>query len=328
MHKLKLLVTGGAGYIGSHMVRTLGEGGHEIIVYDNLSSGFADAVLFGKLIVDDLADRERLELLFKAERFDAVLHFAAHIVVPESVRDPIKYYRNNFANALNLVDACVRHGVKNFIFSSTAAVYGAPAKVPIGERSALEPVNPYGSSKLMVERMLRDVSLAADFSYVALRYFNAAGADQKARIGERHDPETHLIPLAVKAALDRNGEVRVFGTDYPTKDGTCVRDYIHIDDLIDAHVLALAHLMSGSGSGAFNCGYGHGASVKEVLDTVRKVTGTDFRVVEAGRRQGDPPELVADSSLLRKELGWTPDHDDLDFIIRTAWEWEKKMKGR
>jgi UDP-glucose 4-epimerase len=204
MHKLKLLVTGGAGYIGSHMVRTLGEGGHEIIVYDNLSSGFADAVLFGKLIVDDLADRERLELLFKAERFDAVLHFAAHIVVPESVRDPIKYSRNNFANALNLVDACVRHGVKNFIFSSTAAVYGAPAKVPIGERSALEPVNPYGSSKLMVERMLRDVSLAADFSYVALRYFNAAGADQKARIGERHDPETHLIPLAVKAALDRH----------------------------------------------------------------------------------------------------------------------------
>jgi UDP-glucose 4-epimerase len=328
MHKLKLLVTGGAGYIGSHMVRTLGEGGHEIIVYDNLSTGFGDAALFGKLIVEDLADREKLDLLFEAERFDAVLHFAAHIVVPESVRDPIKYYRNNFSNALNLVDACVKHGVKNFIFSSTAAVYGAPAEVPISERSALEPVNPYGSSKLMVERMLRDVSLSADFSYVALRYFNAAGADQKARIGERHDPETHLIPLAVQAALDANKEVRVFGIDYPTKDGTCVRDYIHIDDLIDSHVLALDHLMSEGGSRAFNCGYGHGASVKEILDTVRKVTGTDFKIVEAGRREGDPPELVADSSLLRRELGWTPAHDDLDFIVRTAWEWEKKIKRR
>jgi UDP-glucose 4-epimerase len=328
MHKLKLLVTGGAGYIGSHMVRTLGEGGHEIIAYDNLSTGFGDAVLFGKLIVEDLADREKLDLLFEAERFDAVLHFAAHIVVPESVRDPIKYYRNNFSNALNLVDACVKHGVKNFIFSSTAAVYGAPAEVPISEHSALEPVNPYGSSKLMVERMLRDVSLAADFRYVALRYFNAAGADQKARIGERHDPETHLIPLAVQAALDANKEVRVFGVDYPTKDGTCVRDYIHIDDLIDSHVLALDHLMSEGGSRAFNCGYGHGATVKEVLDTVRKVTGIDFTIVEAGRREGDPPELVADSSLLRRELGWTPAHDDLDFIVRTAWEWEKKIKRR
>jgi UDP-glucose 4-epimerase len=328
MHKLKLLVTGGAGYIGSHMVRTLGESGHDIIIYDNLSAGFRDAVLFGKLIVEDLADRERLDLLFKAERFDAVLHFAAHIVVPESVKEPIRYYRNNFANALNLVDACIRHGVKNFIFSSTAAVYGAPAEVPISERSALEPVNPYGSSKLMVERMLQDVSRAADFKYVALRYFNAAGADQKARIGERHNPETHLIPLAVQAALDRNKEVRIFGIDYPTKDGTCVRDYIHIDDLIDAHVLALDHLLSGGGSRVFNCGYGHGSSVKEVIDAVRKVTGTDFRVVEAGRREGDPPELVAHSSLLKKELGWTPAHDDLDFIVRTAWEWEKKIKRR
>ncbi len=322
---MKILVTGGAGYIGSHMVRTLGEQDHEIVVLDNLSTGFEDAVLHGRLVVSDLADREGLDRLFGSENFDAVLHFAAHIIVPESVRDPIKYYRNNFANALNLADSCVRHGIKYFIFSSTAAVYGIPDKVPIREDSALQPVNPYGASKLMVERMLHDVSLVTDLRYVALRYFNAAGADAMARIGERHDPETHLIPLAIRAALDRDKEVRVFGSDYPTHDGTCVRDYIHIDDLVDAHVLALDYLASGGGSRAFNCGYGRGHSVKEVMDAVKKVTGIDFRVAEAGRREGDPPSLVADPSLIRKELGWKPSRDDLEGIVRSAWEWEKKI---
>jgi UDP-glucose 4-epimerase len=325
---LKILVTGGAGYIGSHMVRTLGErGGHDIVILDNLSTGNLDSLLFGRLVVADLSDRQKLEELFRLEHFDAVVHFAAHIVVEESVREPVKYYRNNFANALNLMEMCVRYRVNRFIFSSTAAVYGIPEKVPVAEDAFLSPINPYGSSKLMVEQALRDISLSSDLRYVALRYFNVAGADAGARIGQRYKEATHLITLSLRTALGLREQLNIFGTDYATADGTCVRDYIHVDDLVEAHMLALDYLSAGNQSRVFNCGYGHGYSVREVVGKVKKVTGIDFRVIEAARRAGDPPSLTADSSRIRSELGWKPMHDDLAFIIKTAWEWEKKLHG-
>jgi UDP-glucose 4-epimerase len=322
---MKILVTGGAGYIGSHMVRTLGEGGHEVVVYDNLSTGHRESVLYGRLVVGDTADTAALDRLFGTEGFDAVAHFAASIVVEESVRDPLKYYRNNFSNALNLIKACLEHRVDKFIFSSTAAVYGIPSENPVTEKAPLSPINPYGASKAMVEQALRDVSGVSRLWYVALRYFNVAGADALSRIGQKYKDATHLITLSLKTALGLRPQLSIFGTDYDTPDGTCIRDYIHVDDLIDAHVLALGHLASGGGSKVYNCGYGSGYSVKEVVRTVRKVTGIDFPAVETGRREGDPPALVADSALIRRELGWKPSRNDLDFIIRTAWEWEKKL---
>jgi UDP-glucose 4-epimerase len=310
---MKVLVTGGAGYIGSHMVRTLGELGHEVVVYDNLSTGFKDSVLHGTLRVADLAD--------------TAAHFAAHIVVDESVREPIKYYRNNFVNALNLIDACVRHGVGRFIFSSTAAVYGIPGRVPVSEDAPLLPINPYGASKRMVEQVLQDVSHATGLRYVALRYFNVAGADPQSRIGQIYKDATHLITVSLRTALGIRDELQIFGTDYATPDGTCIRDYIHVDDLIDAHILALDYLVRDGESRVFNCGYGHGYSVKEVVKEVKRVTGFDFRARETGRREGDPPVLVADASRIRKELGWKPKYDDLAYIVRTAWDWEKKLHG-
>lgn len=323
---MKILITGGAGYIGSHMVRTLGEmGGHDIIVYDNLSTGHRESVLYGNLVEGDLADSKTLDTLFKDEQFDAVLHFAAHIVVPESLIDPIKYYRNNFSNALNLIDACVTHNVNKFIFSSTAAVYGLAEKNPITEASPLLPINPYGGSKAMVEQALKDVSTASDMRYVSLRYFNVAGADREARIGQKYKKPTHLITVALRTALGQREFLEIFGTDYTTPDGTCIRDYIHVDDLIDAHVLALDYLSSNNQSDIFNCGYGTGFSVKEVVEKIKNVTGVDFAAKEVGRRPGDPPALVADSSKIKKELGWKPRFDDLDYIIKTAWEWEKKL---
>jgi UDP-glucose 4-epimerase len=323
---MKILITGGAGYIGSHMVRTLGEmGGHDIIVYDNLSTGHRESVLYGSLVEGDLADSNTLNTLFKKEQFDAVLHFAAHIVVPESLIDPIKYYRNNFSNALNLIDACVTHNVNKFIFSSTAAVYGLAEKNPITEDAPLLPINPYGGSKAMVEQALKDVSAASDMRYVSLRYFNVAGADQEARIGQKYKEPTHLITVALRTALGQREFLEIFGTDYTTPDGTCIRDYIHVDDLIDAHVLALNYLLSNNQSDIFNCGYGTGFSVKEVVEKIKKVTGIDFTAKEVGRRPGDPPALVADSSKLKKDLGWKPRFDSLDYIIKTAWEWEKRL---
>ncbi|MEJ2684836.1 MAG: UDP-glucose 4-epimerase GalE [Candidatus Sulfobium sp.] len=322
---MKILVTGGAGYIGSHMVRTLGEGGHDIVAYDNLSSGHKASVLYGRLVVADLADTDTLRALFKAERFEAVMHFAAHIEVEESVNKPIKYYRNNFSNALNLIEACTEFGVDKFVFSSTAAVYGMPEEIPVTEETPLLPINPYGASKAMVERALKDIAQVSSLRYVALRYFNVAGADGLSRIGQRYRNATHLITLALKTALGLRDHLNIFGTDYDTPDGTCIRDYIHVDDLIDAHVLALDHLSSGGSSGVFNCGYGRGYSVREVVETAREVTAIDFPVKEAGRRAGDPPSLVADSSKLRKELRWKPSHDNLEYIIRTAWNWEKKL---
>lgn len=325
---MKILVTGGAGYIGSHMVRTLGEKGHDVVVLDNLSTGFREAVLHGRLVVGDLADTAMLDELFRAEKFDAVAHFAAFIVVDESVREPARYYRNNVVNALNLIETCVRHGVDKFIFSSTAAVYGIPDHVPVAENAPFLPINPYGASKCMVEQILQDMDRIKSLRYAALRYFNVAGADPLARIGQRCRNATHLITVALRTALGMRKELSIFGADYDTPDGTCIRDYIHIDDLIHAHMLALEHLAKGGGSRAFNCGYGHGYSVKEVVQMVKQVTGIDFPVRIVGRREGDPPGLVADSSRIRKELVWKPVHDDLEYIIRTAWEWEKKLQGR
>jgi UDP-glucose 4-epimerase len=323
---MKILVTGGAGYIGSHMVRTLGElGEHKITVYDNLSTGNSDSVLFGRLVVGDLADSQMLDELFRREKFDAVIHFAAHIVVDESVREPFKYYRNNFANALNLIGICLKYRVNRFIFSSTAAVYGIPEKVPVSEETPLLPINPYGSSKMMVEQALRDISLSSDLRYVALRYFNVAGADSAARIGQRYKEATHLITVSLRAALGIREQLNVFGTDYETPDGTCIRDYIHVDDLVNAHLLALDYLTKGHQSRIFNCGYGHGFSVREVVRKVKEVTGIDFKVNETDRRAGDPPSLIADSARIRNELSWRPAFDNLGHIIRTAWEWEKKL---
>lgn len=321
---MKLLVTGGAGYIGSHMVRTLGERGHDVVVYDNLSSGHRDSVLHGRLVVADLADKDALHGLLSQEKFDAVIHFAAFIRVEESVSEPLKYYRNNFSNALNLIEACLQHKVNNFIFSSTAAVYGMPEKIPVTEEMALNPINPYGASKMMTEYALRDVSGVTDLRYVALRYFNVAGSDSQVRIGQRYKEATHLITLALRTALGLRESLSIFGTDYNTPDGTCVRDYIHMDDLIEAHVLALDYLADGGRSRVFNCGYGKGYSVREVVEAARRVTGVNFTAIEAGRRAGDPEALVADSSRIRKELAWKPSHDDLEFIIKSAWEWEKK----
>jgi UDP-glucose 4-epimerase len=326
---VKILITGGAGYIGSHMVRTLGEmGGHDIIVYDNLSTGHSELVLYGSLVRADLADNDTLDKLFKKEHFDAVIHFAAHIVVPESVSNPIKYYRNNFSNTLNLIDACVRHKVHKFIFSSTAAVYGLADNIPITEEAPLLPINPYGASKAMVEQSLKDVSSSSDLSYVSLRYFNVAGADPLTRIGQKYKEPTHLITVALRTALGEKQYLEVFGTDYETPDGTCIRDYIHVDDLIDAHVLSLDYLSSGNSSRIFNCGYGHGYSVKEVIQNIKQVTGIDFNVKEVGRRPGDPPALVADAAKIKTKLGWKPRFNDLKYIIKTAWEWEKKLNKK
>jgi UDP-glucose 4-epimerase len=321
---MKILITGGAGYIGSHVVAALGEKGADILVYDNLSTGHKDSLLYGKLVVGDLNDRLLLEKTIKDFGPDAVLHFAAFIQVGESVQEPLKYYRNNSGNAVNLLEAMTEHGVRNFIFSSTAAVYGNPVNVPITEEQTVSPINPYGHSKSFIETVLRDVSLAKDFRYVSLRYFNAAGAEPRARIGERHDPETHLIPLILKTAKGERQSIGINGTDYATPDGTCIRDYVHIMDLADAHILALDYLMHNGASDIFNCGYGHGYSVREVIQAARAVTGTDFAVVESARREGDPPALVADSSKIKKRLQWKPRYDDLTAIIKSAWEWEKK----
>ncbi len=325
---MKILVTGGAGYIGSHMVRTLGEKGYDIVVYDNLSTGYRESVLYGRLVTADLSDIDTLDKLFKDEGFDAVIHFAAHIVVDESVRNPIKYYRNNFANALNLIEKCVKYNVNKFIFSSSAAVYGMPLKVPVTEDSPLQPINPYGASKIMVEQALKDINQTFGLRYVSLRYFNVAGADPLSRIGQKYKDATHLITVSLRTALGIRKQLEIFGTDYDTPDGTCIRDYIHVDDLIDAHLLSLDYLLTNNQSRILNCGYGHGYSVREVVDKVKKVTGIDFRVNESGRRVGDPPALIADPTKIKRELGWEPAHNNLEYIIKTAWEWEKKLSKK
>ncbi len=323
---MKILVTGGAGYIGSHIVKALGEKGHDVVVYDNLSFGHEWALLYGKLVKGDLADKKLLGSVFEREKFDAVIHMAAFVVVDESIREPLKYYGNNFVNALNLLEICLKYHVKKVIFSSTAAVYGIPEKIPVTEDMPLLPINPYGASKAMVERLLGDVSTSDDFRYVSLRYFNVAGADRLSRIGQARKDATHLITVSLRTALGRYDRLNIFGIDYPTTDGTCIRDYIHVDDLSEAHVLALEYLAAGGSSKIYNCGYGHGYSVKEVVDKVKDVTRIDFPVRYVERRPGDPPALIADTSKIRKELGWTPQYDDLEYIIKTAWDWEKKLR--
>lgn len=323
---LKILVTGGAGYIGSHVVLALGEAGHDVLVYDNLSTGNRDAVPHGDLVVGDLADKILLHDTLERFRPDAVMHFAASIEVGESVRDPLKYYRNNSANALNLLEAVRSAGIGQFIFSSTAAVYGNPQVVPVTEEAPLAPINPYGASKLVTERMLADLATADEsFRYVSLRYFNVAGADPSSRLGQDYANPTHLITRALKTALGLFPELQLFGNDYPTVDGTCIRDYIHVTDLARAHLDALGYLLGGGPSLVCNCGYGRGFSVSEVVAMAKRVTGIDFPVVTVDRRAGDPAELVAASDRIRHRLGWQPRHDDLEFMIRTAWEWEKKL---
>jgi len=322
---VKILVTGGAGYIGSHVVKILGEKAFSVLVFDNLSKGYRDAVLHGDLVVGDLANRIFLQDRIRAFKPDAVMHFASFIEVGESLAEPIKYYQNNVSNTIELLHIMLENNIKKFIFSSSAAVYGIPSILPIPEDEPIKPINPYGQSKAMIERILEDASSAYGLKYISLRYFNAAGADSEGKIGERHNPESHLIPLILKSATGERDNFKIYGNDYPTPDGTCIRDYVHVDDLATAHVLALQHLLDGGGNDVFNCGYGHGYSVREVINATQKVIGMKIVAHETGRRLGDPPSLVADSSKLKKNLMWRPQFDSLEYIIKTAWQWEKKQ---
>jgi UDP-glucose-4-epimerase GalE len=319
---MRILVTGGAGYIGSHAVRLFLDRGHDVWVYDNLSEGHRAAVPADRLILGDLAEVPRLDQALLNHRIEAVVHFAAFAYVGESVRDPGKYYQNNLVNTLTLMDCLRRHGINRIVFSSTCATYGVPNKVPITEDEPQKPINPYGRAKLGVEWALADYAAAYGWGYAALRYFNAAGASPDGKIGEDHDPETHLIPLVLQAALGLKPSIEVFGTDYQTPDGTCVRDYIHVDDLAEAHLLALQKLEAGQGL-RYNLGIGRGYSVREVIRVVEQLTGKKVPVKEGPRRPGDPPELVAASEKAQRELGWRPRYTDLGPIIETAWNWHR-----
>lgn len=321
---MHVLVVGGAGYIGSHMVKLLCRRDCEVTVLDDLSAGYRDAVTGGRFVLGDLGDSQVLEAVFAGQRFDGVMHFASHIQVGESVREPAKYYRNNVFKTQALLDAMVSHQVDAFIFSSTAAIFGEPVRAPIDEEHPKNPINPYGRSKWMVEQMLEDYDAAYGLKAVKLRYFNAAGADPEGELGEHHQPETHLIPLVLQAASGRRSNVTVFGVDYDTPDGTCIRDYIHVADLCEAHWLALRRLWEGGGSAAYNLGNGNGFSVRDVIETARAVSGRDFSVIYGERRPGDPARLVADSRRARAELGWNPRHAELGTIIEHAWRWETR----
>jgi len=319
---MKILVVGGAGYIGSHMVKMLHQAKYNVVTLDNLSNGYRDAVLHGDFIEGDIADKDSLNKLFNKYKFDGVMHFASFIQVGESVDNPRLYYDNNVCNTLTLLNVMLDYDVKSFIFSSTAAIFGEPVYIPIDETHSKLPINPYGHSKLMVEQFLRDFDHAYGLKSVCLRYFNAAGADPNGGLGERHIPETHLIPLVLQAASGRRKDISIFGTDYNTPDGTCIRDYIHIEDLCSAHLLALEYLISGGDSCQYNMGNGQGYSIREVIDTVKQVTGTSFDVIKEGRRDGDPEKLIADSEKIRNNLGWQPRFPDLKTIITHAWDWE------
>ena len=326
---MTILVTGGAGYIGSHMVLELADAGEPVVVLDNLSTGFAWAIAEGaSLVVGDSGDQALVERLIRQHRIDAIIHFAASVVVPESVSDPLRYYRNNTVNTRALIECAVNAGVGHFIFSSTAAVYGDPAQIPVPETAPTQPVSPYGWSKLMSEVMLRDAGRAHGLRYTILRYFNVAGADPRGRAGQSSKDATHLIKVAIETALGARDKLQIFGTDYPTTDGTCVRDYIHVSDLVRAHSDALRHLRSGAESQTLNSGYGHGYSVRELIDTVKRVSGVDFRVEVAPPRPGDPARIVADSSQARAVLGWQPRYDDLATIVTHALAWERELMKR
>lgn len=328
MRNKKILVTGGAGYIGSHVVRQLGAAGEDVITLDNLCTGFREAVTAGELIVGETGDATLLERLFAEHDIDTIMHFAAHTVVPESVADPLKYYRNNTCSSRTLLEAAQKHGVRHFVFSSTAAVYGIPADGKAAEDSATAPINPYGTSKLMTEWMLGDLAIAGGPSYVALRYFNVAGCEPTGAIGQSTPKATLLVKVACEAATGKRPGVSIFGTDYPTPDGTGLRDYIHVEDLASAHLDALSYLRNGGESTTLNCGYGHGYSVREVLEAVAKVNGAPLTITEEPRRAGDPPELVAVADKVRSVLGWAPRYDDLETIVRTSLEWERKIAAR
>jgi UDP-glucose 4-epimerase len=321
--KQRVLVTGGAGYIGSHMLRALTRANIPYVVIDDLSTGFREAVTGAEFIQGSIADRDFLDKIFLHREIDAVIHFASRISVAESISNPAEYYQSNVENSLNLLRAMLDHGVKQLIFSSTAAVYGSPIVSPIEEDHPTAPINPYGRTKAAIEHVLRDYENAYGLRSIILRYFNAAGADPDCSIGERHDPETHLIPLVLQAAAGRRENVKVFGVDYPTPDGTCVRDYVHVSDLCQAHLLALNHLRAAGQSDIYNLGNGEGFSVQQVIDVVKQVTGKHFNVIYEERRQGDPPALVAASHKIRRKLGWSPQYSELSTIVSHAWAWEK-----
>jgi UDP-glucose 4-epimerase len=325
-----VLVTGGAGYIGSHAVLALKQAGYDVIVLDNLSYGHRELVEQGlqvELIVGDTRDRPLLDRLFASHKIAAVMHFAAYIAVGESVADPAKYYRNNVVGTLTLLEAMVAASVNCFVFSSTCALYGVPKFVPIREDHPHDPISPYATTKWMVERMLDDFAIAYDLKSVSFRYFNASGADPDGLLGEDHTPETHLIPLVLLTALGQRQSISILGTDYPTPDGTCIRDYIHVSDLAQAHVLGLQYLLNGGSSAVFNLGNGSGFSVRRVIETARQVTGKEIPVVEGDRRPGDPPMLVGSSDKARQVLGWQPQYADLNQILRHAWQWHQKRHG-
>jgi UDP-glucose 4-epimerase len=323
---MAILVTGGAGYIGSHTVLELLDAGETVVVLDNLSTGFSWAVpQAARLVVGDIGDQDLVRSVVRRHGVAAIVHFAGSIVVPDSVADPLGYYHNNTVKSRALMEVAVETGVKSFVFSSTAAVYGAPASNPVAEDAPLAPMSPYGSSKLMTEIMLADTARAHDLRYVALRYFNVAGADPRGRSGQSTPRATHLIKVACETALGKRSHMDVFGRDYPTPDGTCVRDYIHVTDLARAHLAALAHLRAGGASDVFNCGYSHGFSVLEVIETVKRASGCGFDVREAPRRPGDPAALVAASAKIRERLGWKPQLDDLDTIVAHALSWESRL---
>ncbi|MFZ5907985.1 MAG: UDP-glucose 4-epimerase GalE [Nitrospirota bacterium] len=322
-----ILIVGGAGYIGSHVNKLFSLRGHRTVVFDNLLYGHREFVKWGEFFFGDLAEKEQIRSCFRQYVIDAVMHFSAFAYVGESVADPAKYYVNNVANTLNLLEVMREFQVRHFIFSSTCATYGIPDRVPIPEDHPQKPVNPYGRSKLMIEEILKDYDSAYGLKHINLRYFNAAGADPDAEIGEQHDPETHLIPLAIDAALGRRADIRIFGTDYPTQDGTCIRDYIHVMDLADVHMKALEYLKNRGVSDSFNLGNGVGHSVREVIDTVMRITHRDFRVIEAERRAGDPPVLIGSSQKALATLGWRPQFADIGTIVETAWRWHAKKYG-
>jgi UDP-glucose 4-epimerase len=324
MTKQTILVIGGAGYIGAHMCKDLLCAGYDLLILDDLSRGHRDLIAGGTFYEGDLGDGALLKKIFRAHKVDAVMHFAAYSLVGESVEQPLAYYRNNVARTVELLDAMVQHGVKRFIFSSTAAVYGEPVTVPIDENHPRQPTNPYGTSKVTVEHMLADCQRAYGLQYVSLRYFNAAGADASGEIGERHEPESHLIPLVLQVATGQRESIKIFGTDYPTPDGTCLRDYVHVNDLTQAHLLALRHLLAGGGSTVYNLGNSIGYSVHEVIETARRITGHPIPAVTAARRPGDPAQLIADSAKIRRELNWEPRYEDLVSIIQAAWVWHQK----
>jgi UDP-glucose 4-epimerase len=326
---MTILVTGGAGYIGSHMVYALIDAGEQVVVLDNLSTGFDWAVASGvPLVVGESGDQELVAKIIRENGVDAIIHFAASIVVPESVRDPLAYYRNNTVNSRALIECAINCGVRYFIFSSTAAVYGNPVEIPVREDAPTQPISPYGWSKLMTEIMLRDASAAHGLKHVILRYFNVAGADPQRRTGQSTAGATHLIKVAVETALGLRPKLSVFGTDYPTPDGTCIRDYIHVSDLVLAHCDALRELRAGGQSATLNCGYGHGFSVREVIAAVKQVSRVDFHVEMAPRRLGDPARIVAESAQIRKALHWQPRYDDLSTIVEHALAWERELTGR